>query len=314
MPRRLAPFSRAWPVERVPAGAKAPGRHARDAPVGRVSPPLPNAGVPVRRRPPDGSLRQELERRIRQGQCVYCRAPAEPDRPLTREHVIPRAKGGHRRDPRILVPACARCNRRRGCQEIVLFLLAHPRRIAAFLEYLATLPPDLAAQLDVRVFAELYAAVWLLDDLAAQSGSWRQRLHALASGRRLHRRRYAARRLLLALDARLAQGSDQRGEAVSPSCLLLPAADHPLARLHQLLLGQLLGVLALTWQVPAERVRVELTRELQRTCTPALAPRHDSADAAAVDLDGGRRRRRRQRVPRMDARRRGAGARRGRVA
>ncbi|HEX2204194.1 MAG TPA: HNH endonuclease, partial [Longimicrobium sp.] len=74
------------------------------------------------------ALRRELEERIRHGSCVYCRAPAAPDRPLTREHVIPQSRGGRRKDLRIIVPACARCNHRRGCQEIVLFLLERPRR------------------------------------------------------------------------------------------------------------------------------------------------------------------------------------------
>ena len=60
------------------------------------------------------SLRVELEHAIRAGRCAYCRRPASPESPLTREHVIPRAKGGSRKDARIIVPACARCNHRKG--------------------------------------------------------------------------------------------------------------------------------------------------------------------------------------------------------
>src|SRR4051812_23819873 len=107
----------------------------------------PSPGAFVRRKHQSGALQRELEERIRSGSCVYCRAPAAPDRPLTREHVIPRARGGRRKDLRIIVPACARCNHRRGSQEIVLFLLARPRRIAAFLDYLGTLPPETVRQI-----------------------------------------------------------------------------------------------------------------------------------------------------------------------
>ena len=111
-----------------------------------------------------GALRAELERAIRSGQCAYCRRPGSPESPLTREHVIPRAKGGGRKDVRIIVPACARCNHRRGCRELVLFLLLRPRRISAFLDYLSTLSATSVRQLDVRVFAELYAAIWILSE------------------------------------------------------------------------------------------------------------------------------------------------------
>jgi hypothetical protein len=60
----------------------------------------------------------------------------------------------------------------RGCQEVVLFLLARPRRITAFLDYLATLPPETITQVDPRVFAELYAARRLVDTVETDcSGS-----------------------------------------------------------------------------------------------------------------------------------------------
>ena len=88
------------------------------------------------------NLRGELELNIRSGRCVYCRRPAAPEEPLTREHVIPRAKGGRRKDARIIVPACAACNHRRGSQELCLFLLLRPRRISAFLDYLDTLSAE----------------------------------------------------------------------------------------------------------------------------------------------------------------------------
>jgi hypothetical protein len=251
---------------------------------------------------------------------VYCRAPAAPDRPLTREHVIPRARGGRRKDLRIIVPACARCNHRRGSQEIVLFLLARPRRIVAFLDYLGTLPCETVRQIDLRVFAELYAAVWLLVDCAQGAGNgWRDRLRHLCAGRRLHRRRYAARRIVSALGTRLERGRDRAAAAEGPSCLLPgmvrppapPRLDETLARA----LANLVGTLSLAWEVSAERVLEEMERERERA--HAASSRHGEepsrhqageTDGATLDddgvlsLDGWKRRRGRRRRPRVDQR------------
>ncbi|HEX7240369.1 MAG TPA: hypothetical protein VF263_08900, partial [Longimicrobiaceae bacterium] len=139
--------------------------------------------------------------------------------------MIPRARGGRRKDLRIIVPACARCNQRRGCQEVVLFLLARPRRISAFLEYLATLPPDLIREIDLRIFAELYAAVWLLRESASQGREWRAHAARLCAGRRLHRRRYAARRAILAMECRLERVRERAAHPEGPSCLLPDRAE-----------------------------------------------------------------------------------------
>lgn len=242
------------------------------------------------------SLRRELESRMQDGQCVYCKAPAEPDRPLTREHVIPRAKGGRRRDHRIIVPACARCNHTRGCQEIVLFLLARPRRITAFLDYLATLPPETISQMDPRVFAELYAAVWLFDESVAHGPEWREHLREMCSGRRLHRRRYAARRLVDAVGDRL-QRMRARGAMAGPSCLLpTPPAGEPLADpdvpTGNLRAG-LITILSLLWAVPAEQVLGELMRETGRAADPEpdvphTVPRARRSRRVRVDRRGTR--------------------------
>ena len=303
----------------------------------------------MRRKDRSGALQRELEDRIKHGRCVYCRAPAAPDRPLTREHVIPRAKGGRRKDTRIIVPACAGCNHRRGSQEVVLFLLARPRRIVAFLEYLGTLPPDTIREIDQRVFAELYAAVWLLGESASGGAAWRDRLRHLCSGRRLHRRRYAARRIVSTVGTRLERTRDRASEAEGPSCLL-PAAirgqepvwsDDTLARA----VSTLVGALSLVWEVSAERVLQELEREREKAARPRAPGEPLPLDAAALDdeeaeassasgedaddeadegvlsLDGWKRRRGRRRRSRFDARggrgapRRGRGARtRGRAA
>ncbi|HEU0051877.1 MAG TPA: HNH endonuclease, partial [Longimicrobium sp.] len=244
----------------------------------------------MRRKDRSGALQRELEDRIKHGRCVYCRAPAAPDRPLTREHVIPRAKGGRRKDIRIIVPACAECNHRRGCQEIVLFLLARPRRIVAFLEYLGTLPPDTVRQIDLRIFAELYAAVWLLGESAAGGAAWRERLRRLCSGRRLHRRRYAARRIVDTVGTRLERARDRASDAEGPSCLLPDAlrgrepewSDATLARA----VSTLTGALSLVWEVSAERVLEELERERRKAA--ARAPAEGAAatlGAAALDED-----------------------------
>ncbi len=247
----------------------------------------------MRRNDRSGALRRELEHRIQTGRCVYCRAPAAPDRPLTREHVIPRSRGGQRRDTRIIVPACARCNQRRGCQEVVLFLLARPRRIAAFLDYLHTLPPDTVRELDLRVFAELYAAVWLLGESAGSGEAWRERLRHLCSGRRLHRRRYAARRIMSAVGVRLERTRERAPVAQGPGCPL-PGSNTPAGTID----ATLIGALSVLWDVPAERVAEELDRERRRS----VSRNREEEEPGVVSLDGWRRRGGRRRKPRVDQR------------
>jgi hypothetical protein len=248
----------------------------------------------VRRTERVRALRQELEHRIRNGTCVYCREPAAPGRPLTREHVIPRARGGGRKDATIIVPACARCNHLRGSQEIVLFLLARPHRIAAFLEYLGTLPPDTVREIDPRVFAELYAAVWLLGESAQGGQAWRARLRQLCTGRRLHRRRYAARRIVTAVGGRLERARDRGLEPDGPTCLLPHALDVGLGHaMHGDLartVAAFVGTLSVAWGVPAERVMDELARERERAQVLTAAQRSqraraERAPAEALDLD-----------------------------
>jgi hypothetical protein len=274
-----------------------------------------------------GTLQRELEHRIKTGKCVYCRAPAAPDRPLTREHVIPRARGGRRKDARIIVPACARCNHRRGCQEIVLFLLARPRRILAFLDYLSALPAETVRQIDVRVFAELYAAVWLLAESSACGASWRTQLDRLVAGRRLHRRRYAARRIMTAAGVRIERARDRSAVLTGPSCPLpgtLPLEEGRHADTIARGLATLIGTLALLWEAPAEQVFAELERERRRAHrTPEMRrpdgghqpylgqAEEDEPDAEkVVSLDGWTQRRgggRRRRVDGRGGRRRRPG-------
>jgi hypothetical protein len=275
-----------------------------------------------------GALQRELEHRIKTGSCVYCRAPAAPDRPLTREHVIPQARGGRRKDARIIVPACADCNHRRGCQEVVLFLLARPRRILAFLDYLSTLPPDTVRQIDVRVFAELYAAVWLLAESSASGATWRAQLERLCAGRRLHRRRYAARRIMTAAGVRIERARARATVLTGPSCPLpgtLPMEEGRHADTIARGLATLIGTLALVWEAPAEQVFEELERERRRAHRTPEARRPDGGhqpylgraeeddDAAVVSLDGWKRRGGRRRRLRVDERG-GRGRPRGRAA
>lgn len=277
-----------------------------------------------------GTLQRELEHRIKTGKCVYCRAPAAPDRPLTREHVIPRARGGRRKDARIIVPACAQCNQRRGCQEVVLFLLARPRRILAFLDYLSALPPETVRQIDVRVFAELYAAVWLLAESSACGATWREQLERLCAGRRLHRRRYAARRIMTAAGVRIERARDRASVLSGPSCPLpgsLPLEGGRHADTIARGLATLIGTLALLWDAPAEQVFMELERERSRAHRTPEARRPDSGrqpylgqageedddDAAVVSLDGWKRHGGRRRRFRVDERG-GRGRPRGRAA
>lgn len=265
-----------------------------------------------------GALQRELEHRIKTGSCVYCRAPAAPDRPLTREHVIPQARGGRRKDARIIVPACADCNHRRGCQEVVLFLLARPRRILAFLDYLAMLPPDTVRQIDVRVFAELYAAVWLLSESASGGDTWRAHLQRLCAGRRLHRRRYAARRIVTAAGVRIERARDRSGSYAGPSCPMPASLRMEDDGRHADTIAQgmatLIGTLSLVWEAPADQVFDELERERRRAHrtaerradrpVPVVEAVYEEEEAdGVVSLDGWKRRRRgRRRRYRVDPR------------
>ena len=256
------------------------------------------------------ALRTELERAIRSGHCAYCRRPGSPENPLTREHVIPRAKGGGRKDVRIIVPACARCNHRRGCRELVLFLLLRPRRISAFLDYLASLSPESVRQLDLRVFAELYAAIWILGESADRGAEWRSHLRRICSGRTLHRRRYAARRLVGAVGGRLESLRERDEPRLAPAHEARPAPptaaialDEPMDRLNE----RLLALLSLAWQTSAEEISRQMT--LQRRQGGGGDPAEGDG---VVRLDGWRRRHHRR--VRVDRRGGGRAARRGRAA
>lgn len=255
------------------------------------------------------TLRMELEERIRAGRCVYCRRAAAPDRPLTREHVIPRAKGGRRKDVRIIVPACARCNHHRGCQELVLFLLMRPRRISAFVDYLYSLSPGSVRQMDLRVFSELYAAVWMLSECGGRGREWRAQLRRMCGGRTLHRRRYAARRVMGAAEGRLESLRERGGHRGGPSCPVPTAEpDAPRMQLEEpldQLSARLLGILSLVWQVSAEDVQREIARQLDRDwvgealgTTATDAPEEEER---VLPLDGWKRRRQRRRL-RVDRR------------
>lgn len=260
------------------------------------------------------TLRVELQLQIERGRCAYCRAPARPDEPLTREHVIPRARGGRRKDVRIIVPACARCNHHRGCKDLIPFLLGRPERISSFLDYLGTLSPESIREIDVRIFAELYAAIAILVECTAHGVHWQAHLDRLCTGRSLHRRRYAARRAVGAVSRRLASSS--RGEEAAdygvPSCRLPSAkpAGIPvhLAEPIERIASRVTSVLALLWHVSAETVERELTRELGGApiCVDSRGIEEGEpwgeADDGIVELDGWRARPKRKRG-RIDRRR-----------
>jgi hypothetical protein len=278
-----------------------------------------------------GALRSELERHIEEGACVYCRAPARPDSPLTREHVIPRARGGRRNDVRIIVPACARCNQHRGCAELIPFLLARPQRVSAFLDYLSTLSPESIRELDPRILAELYVAVAIIGESAAHGMLWRREMERLCSGRSLHRRRYATRRALLLVSDRIASFRETSRSSSAPTCVI-PLARPEVVPLHldeplERLASRMLGVLALLWQVPAEFATRELTRQLGGSAIdadPFERPQESElsrgvTDDGVVELDGWKRppKRKRLRVDRRQGRgtrARGSSPARGRAA
>ena len=123
-------------------------------------------------------------------------------------------------------------------------------------------------QIDVRVFAELYAAVWLLSESASGGATWRSHLRHLCAGRRLHRRRYAARRIVTAAGVRIERARERAAAHQGPSCPM-PAAlrmedDGRHADTIARGMATLIGTLSMVWEAPAEQVFDELERERRR--------------------------------------------------
>jgi hypothetical protein len=264
------------------------------------------------------AVRQELELHLTSGRCAYCRARGSPDRPLTREHLIPRSKGGGRHDHRVIVPACARCNRQRGCQALTLFLLSHPHRIFALLDHFASLSPDRLPQIDLRVFAEIYAALWVLEECCTAGAAWRGQLQRLRGGRRLHRRRYAARRILVHAGMRLSGCRTGRDRPSGPSCLLTAAGPPEMPPHLEPSLGaaraRLWNLLSLAWRISAEEIEAELRRVKGETEDSSAVDRAVPAQLFG-DLVPRQRRPRGSRRLRVDHRRgRGPRPRRGRLS
>ena len=232
-----------------------------------------------RRRTPVRTLRAELEWHMEAGRCAYCRAPARPGDRLTREHVIPRARGGRRKDVRIIVPACRRCNRERGCRDLVPFLLMRPGRIAGLLDYFSALSEASLREVDLRIFAELYAALSILCESGtaldwSAPESWR-----VCGGRSLHRRRYAARRMLSVLGTRFGPSGRQRGGDAAACQIRTTATDTTTDAPPEMMVKQLLAILALLWGVSAEAVEREIRRIAERSLP-------GSAEDLSVDEGG----------------------------
>jgi hypothetical protein len=264
---------------------------------GGVSPPATRSGV-----------RQSLQLHLTTGRCAYCGARASPGRPLTREHLVPRSKGGGRHDHRIIVPACARCNFRRGCQDLILFLLARPCRISALLDHFTTLPSDTLRQVDLHVFAELYAALWVLEDCLGERGDASTRLRRMSGGRTVHRRRYASRRIVTGAGERLLRARQRSRVATGPSCLIPDSGNDALglaiglAEPLSAARARLLTLLSVTWETPAEEVDAAI-----RDARAGGAVEEYGADSTDSLERPRRKRRRRARIDR----RRGRGGQRG---
>jgi hypothetical protein len=172
-------------------------------------------------------------------------------------------------------------------------------------------------EIDLRIFAELYTAIGILQECAAHGDRWRSQLERLCTGRSLHRRRYATRRAVGALSDRMEWLRLQEGEAASTSCPLptitpsavAPLLEEPLDRLT----ARIITVLGLLWQVPSATVERELSRELKGASAgwgemPLAESWPDEREASGiVALDGWKARRRRKRI-RVD-RRSGGGSR-----
>jgi hypothetical protein len=208
---------------------------------------------------------------------------------------------------RIIVPACARCNRERGCRDLIPFLLTRPQRISCLLDYLAMLSWSSLREVDLRIFAEVYAAVTMLHEASSmtQHGPVEQQI---LGGRSLHRRRYAARRAMLVAGNRVQALRDRTGVEEGPTCLIpSPRADilpifleEPIERLE----SRILSLLALLWGVSGEVV----AREMHRAVSGTAADREPCFELDQWDEAGGTdtgvggdqvgRRRRRHRVDR----------------
>lgn len=220
-----------------------------------------SSGGQSREGSPVGMLRLELEREIVSGRCAYCRKPAEAGR-LTREHVIPRARGGARRDVRIIVPACAPCNRARGCRDLIPFLLIQPERISCLLDYLAGLSPTSIRGVDLRIFAELYTAIAILGDASETACHCRSGTGRICRGRALHRRRNAARRAIRTVAGRIEALKNGHGCEEGPTCILPGphACFHPTSLPEPVdrLASRLLGLLSLSWGITADTIEHEI--------------------------------------------------------
>jgi hypothetical protein len=247
------------------------------------------SGSRASRRTLSSTLRSELRRELERGQCAYCRAPARPNRPLTREHVIPRARGGRRKDVRIIVAACARCNHSRGSRDFVPFLLERPRRISSFLDYLTVLSPESVRQVDSRIFAELHVAVAIVSECARHGPDWQRAREGLCAGRSLHRRRYAVRRAVRAVSSRAAAFRERVPSTIGPSCILpTPPADVVPLYLEEppeRLASRLLSLLALVWGVPGEVAARELAHALSRTSAESDVGRGSERGDASYEGD-----------------------------
>ena len=88
--------------------------------------------------------RAELLRET-QGHCAYCGKPLAPDSQWHRDHRIPRCQGG--RGGRNFVPACARCNLRKGADTPDEFREHLVRRVRKRLDY--HIKPDLEELLPI---------------------------------------------------------------------------------------------------------------------------------------------------------------------
>ena len=218
---------------------------------------------------------------MRCGRCAYCGAAGSERSPLTREHAIPRSRGGRRRDPGVIVPACVACNRRRGAQPLPLFLLAAPARIARLIDHFLDLPVDALRAVDPRVFADLLAVVWLREPAADRPGR-------PLSPRAVQRRRRSARRALEALAVSLPRERGRARARPEPPRLQRARPDGSLPPPHDIIRG-LAVLLAPIWDVPPGRVHERLVEELdRRTPTPIGKPRIASGfDDAVASLTVG---------------------------
>jgi hypothetical protein len=139
---------------------------------------------------------------------------------------------------------------------------------------------------DLRVFGEIYAALWVLGESREAGPSARARLRQLCCGRAVHRRRYAARRAIAtAADRMTRQGPPVEGTTAT-MCRIPPAteADSYLRSAEAIATveARLFDLLAALWCASSAEVEREIRKRLS---VGSSSPAAWETEGREVDVD-----------------------------